>query len=202
MIITEVLPKKQGVQAPHRHPQPRGPEVERQAPRINWLWRPVGLPFRKAGRRLWEMVGPGLTHQKPQNIVLHPSVLALGPGAPGPCNQKLCMQIHPSGGRHQPQDAVCPIPHTSGHQYHHSVPACHVRIQPTYKKVSANPKGHPASPTSRPIPALAHLGPSSNCPRIWPHTLVSWHQLHQDSQDPVARGPMSCLYLPASQHQP
>lgn len=33
IIITEVLPKKQGVQAPHRHPQPRGPEVERQDPR-------------------------------------------------------------------------------------------------------------------------------------------------------------------------
>lgn len=147
-------------------------------------------------------MGPGLIHYKSQNIVLHTSVLALSPGAPGSCNQKLWTQIHPSGGWHQAQDAVCPVPYTSGHQYHHSLSACHVRIQPTYKKDSTNPKDNPAPPMSRPTPALAHLEPLIQLPQdLAPYTL-SWHQLHQDSQNPVARGPLSCLYLPAGQHQP
>ena len=91
--------------------------------------------------------------------------------APGPCNQKLWAQIHPSGGRHQPQDAVCPVPFISGHQYHHSRSACHVRIQPTYKKGSTNPKDHPASPMSRPTPALAHLEPLVQLPQdLAPYT--------------------------------
>ena len=50
-------------------------------------------------------------------------------------------------------------------------PSLHVRIQPTYKKVSTNPKGQPASPTSRPTPALTHLEPLLQLPQdLAPYT--------------------------------
>ena len=53
MVITDVLLKKQGETSPQN----------------NWLWRPVGLTFRKARRRPWEIVGPGLIHYKSQNTI-------------------------------------------------------------------------------------------------------------------------------------
>ena len=133
----------------------------------------MGLPFRKAGRRLWEVVGLGLSHQNPQNIILHTSVLAPGPGAPGPCNEKLCTQIHPSGGRHQPQDAVCPIPYTSGHQYHHSLLACMSGYSPPTRRSAPTPKVNQPLPQADQHRPWHTLSPSSSYPRIWPHTLES-----------------------------
>lgn len=42
-----------------------------------------------------------------------------------------------------------------------------------------------ARPTSRPTPAMKHVGPFSRCPRIQPHSPASQNQ-HWDTLDPIA----------------
>ena len=50
MVITDILLKKQGVQAPHKRPQLRGPEVERQAPRTMAL-KASGTYFQESRKK-------------------------------------------------------------------------------------------------------------------------------------------------------
>ena len=49
----EVLPKKQETRATHWIPRPQGSSTGKSHPQNVWLWRPVGLVYRRA-RGLWE----------------------------------------------------------------------------------------------------------------------------------------------------
>ncbi|XP_007461276.1 PREDICTED: trithorax group protein osa-like [Lipotes vexillifer] len=152
-----------------QRPQNPAPPTSGQAPAPGpsgpWSHPPAGQHTNSRAPSILqpETLVPSSAHQQ---VGTSPSILSPDHQRTG---TSLGAASHISGQAPAPGPPWAPaIPRVDGHQPQdrHSPAACHGRTQPTFQQASTSP-GTPWAPalsTSRPTPALRHLGPLSQPP--------------------------------------